>query len=1398
MQYSNKLSMIRRQALTVAALLALVSPLHPQSIRAAGPRSVTATSPASVNLAGDLQTAATSGACGTWDPGCPASALTAAGNDVYVFTSSVIPAGAWNYKIALGSWAESYGADFKLNGPNIALTLAAPQSVRFYYDHKTHYIADNVRNTIYTIPGSFNSEIGCAGDWAPDCLATLMTDVDGDGIFTYVTSAIPAGSYEFKIATNESWSNPNYGQGGGGNNVPFTVPANGIVTISFNTATNTPSVKVESALPSHDNNVEWDGLRHDSRDSLYRTPSGAVPVGTDVRVRLRTYHNDVTGVNVRIYDVNANGQRFAPMHIAAADEPCFQSGLETKRCDYWEATLSSATPNNLWYRFVINDGSATAHYADNTAALDGGLGAVTANPVDQSFALMFYDPAFTAPSWAKNATIYQIFPDRFRNGNKRNDPKTGDVRYDDPVVALPWNSLPEGYCRNYTDGATNCPWRYDANPPASSPTKESPRGRDYFGGDLEGVKESLEYLQSIGVNTIYFNPIFAAKSNHRYDTADYTNIDPALGNNEDFRELVKEARGRGIRIILDGVFNHMSSDSAFFDRYRHFATVGACEASSSVYRNWFGFRAPAGLEPSPCAPTTAGGADTYYNGWFGFDSIPVLNKANPAVQSYFVNDPNSISKLWLKRGAAGWRLDVMGDASFPSGYWESFRNVVKTQDPNALIISELWQKDSTLLRFLRGNLADSTMNYRLRDAVIGLLTPGSFDSKGFGDSGRILAPSEFASRISSIREDYPDAAYYSLMNLLDSHDTERILWTLTPGAANRAEKEFNAANLATGKRSVQLASLIQFTLPGAPTVYYGDEVGMTGGDDPDDRRTFPWPQTGGVQDNSLKSHYSTLAALRASTPALVNGDLRMLTADDATGLVAYGRKSGDAAAVVVINRSTTTTTTAIQVTGFLPDGVLPKKGYTVGAATASAVASGSFTVTIAPRSATILTVSGADLTGPSAPTGLAVTAEGRTSISLSWNAVSGASGYVIYRSVVSGGGYVKVGSSTTTAFVDSGLTGGHTVYYVIKARDGAGNEGTASNETAGLPHPTIGWANTQWPPSINHTISAVNRTPNVYGQIWIDGLTNVPGPTPGLLARIGFGPVGTNPAGAAGWVWGDATFNADAGNNDEYKASLLPEAVGSYDYVYRYSTTNGRDWLVADFSGPVAAGALPSNPGKLSVASSGDTTAPASPTNLVVTAASPAGIQLAWDAVTDASLYGYEVLRGDSSGGPYVKVGQTTVPTYLDLAITQGATYYYVVRSLDLSFNRSGNSNELRATAELRTVTLTFNVTAAPTAGRSVYIAGFLDRLDGGLPQWNPGGVVLSQTAPNTWTITLTGTEGTQIEYKYALGSWDFVEKDATCGEVANRQLTLVYGVNGVQTVADTASNWRNIAPCGN
>lgn len=1325
--------------------------------------------PASVTIAGSLQSEL--GCPADWQPDCAATHLTYdSGDDVWQGTFT-LPAGSWEYKAALNnSWDENYGLNAQPGGANIPLTLASSTAVKFYYDDKTHWATDNHSSVIVTAPGSYQSELGCSGDWQPDCLRSWLEDPSGSGVYTFTTTAIPAGHYEAKAAINESWDE-NYGQGGvpGGANIQFTVPFNG-AKVEFRYEP-TSHVLTILAGHGHDNNVGWDGLRFDSRDTLYRTPSGAVPAGTPVKLRLRTFHDDVTSVKARIWDVNANAQHIATMTRVASGVSCYQASLTGDSCDYWQTTLPDAAPDVLWYRFVVQDGTATAYYGDDTPALDGGLGAPSSDPVDQSWALTVYDPAFTVPAWAKRAVIYQIFPDRFNNGDRKNDPPTGTTFYDLKSVLKSWTAKPEGYCRGY-----------------DTPCGEGPNGRDFFGGDLKGIRQKLEYIHDAGFNTIYLNPIFWARSNHRYDTANYLQIDPYLGDMKEFKLVVNEAHELRMHIILDGVFNHMSSDSPFFDRYHHWPQVGACESLTSTWRSWFEFS----TSTVPC-----GSGD--YTGWFGFDSIPVLNKANPAVQDYFLTGRDSVARHWLVAGADAWRLDVMGDPSFPPGYWQTFRQVVKQTDPNALIVGELWQKDSTLLRLLDGDAADTTMNYRLRDAVNGFLSPNPWDPKGFADSGHSLTPTQVAARLLSQQEDYAPATYASLMNLIDSHDTARALWTFTPGPNDTAAKEQNAAALAEGKQRLRLASLLQYTLPGAPTVYYGDEVGVTGNDDPDNRRTYPWPNTGGRPDTALLAHYTALGRLRASLKPLVKGDFEVLVADDANGVLAYGRKTGSQAALVVLNRGGSAQTVSVPVAGYLPDGVTLSPAF--GHGSGATVSGGSVSVSVPALAGVVLASGRVDLSPPDAPAGLAASASSG-SVALTWGAVGGAAAYNVYRSPVSGGGYVKANAAplSSTSFTDTGLANGVAEYYVVKALDATGNESGASNEASAVPHLTIGWANVQWPPTLNHVISAVNRTDNVYGQVWIDGVTNQPGPTPTLDAQLGWGPQGSNPAGNAAWQWIDAAFNVDAGNNDEFVASLLPDRVGTFDYAYRYSTDGGTTWVYADLDG-IGNGYSPSQAGTLTVTSSGDLTAPATPTGLHVASAGPGAIELGWNAVTgDPTEYGYEIARGDSAGGPYTTLALTTGTDYVDTAVTQDATYYYVVRAVDTSFNRSPFSAPVSAVAALREVAVTFTVAvpAGTPSGRSVVIAGTLDLFDPPGPAWDPGGVVLSRVDATHWTITLHGIEGTQVQYKYTLGDWDHVEKGGSCDELNNRLLTLNYGPGGAQSVNDTVLNWRNVAPCGN
>jgi glycosidase len=1317
------------------------------------------TAPTSVTLAGSFQSELD---CpGDWDPSCAKTDLSAVSGGFAGDFS--IPAGSYEYKAALDhSWSESYGA----NGGGANIQLAAPGgNVHFAYDATTHLVGDSVNSVIVTVPGSYQTALGCSSDWDPSCLKTWL-EHGASGIYTSSTRAIPPGNYEAKATINGSW-NENYGAGGAANgpNIQFSVTApDQLILFSYDSHTHVLAIKAGHAA---DNNVEWDGLGFDSRDTLYRTPQGAVPAGTPLTLRFRTFHDDVTGVTLRDYSVQRSAQNLIAMKRVASGVSCDQASIAAETCDFWQATLPDTQSDIHWYRFIATDGTSTAYYGDDTAALDGGAGATTADPRDWSYALTVYDPSFTTPAWARDAVVYQIFPDRFRNGDPKNDPKTGDVQYDQRAVKLPWNTLPEGYCRAY---ATPCPPR-SLFSGYSAGDREGPNGRDYYGGDLKGVRQSLQHLQELGFNAIYLNPIFWSKSNHGYDTADYKTINPYFGTLQEFKLLVQQAHGLGMHIILDGVFNHMSSDSPTFDRYHHYATVGACESLSSSYRNWFSFS-------NAHVPCTSGD----YSGWFNFDSIPVLNKSNPDVFNYFVGATDSVTRYWLNQGADGWRLDVMGDPSFPDSYWTSFRDAVKQTDPNALIIGELWPKDSTTLRFLAGNRADSTMNYRDRDAVLGLLTTHAFDGKGLGDSGRVLKPSEFLSRLVSQQEDYAQPAYFDLMNLIDSHDTTRALWTLSDGAEN--DPAAKAADTVNGKQRLRLASLVQYTLPGMPTVYYGDEVGVTGSDDPDNRRTYPWPQEGGKPDLALAAHYGALGALRAATPVLRDGALVALQSDDANGTLAYGRKSGTQAAIVALNRGAAGQTVGIPTAGFVPDGTVFRAAYGVGNASGGTFTAtgGAVQVPLAALSALVLVTDQIDLTPPSPPA-LSLGQDGNGSASVTWGAVDGAASYDVYRSPLTGGGYTKVGTTSGTSFADTGLMNGVPAYYVVRALDAAGNQSDPSNEVTALPHLVIGWADLQSPPSGSFTLSTSGGL-TAYGQVWIDGVTSQPGPTPSLDAQLGFGPAGSAPA---SWEWSEATFNTDVGNNDEFVESINPQQAGSYDYGYRFSTTGGREWTYG------------ATIGHLTVDPSGDTTPAAVPTGLHVSSFGPASISLGWDAV-GGDAYGYEVLRS-SAGSAYSVLALVTGTGYTDATVAQGQTYSYVVRSVDTSWNRSANSAAVTQAADVRQMSVTFTVTVPATTdatGRTVHIAGTLDRLDGGNPQWDPGATALTRVDATHWTITFTGKEGTQLEYKYTLGDWDHVEKGPApgCAELSNRTLTLTYGPGGTQAVDDTVDAWVNVPPC--
>lgn len=1129
-----------------------------------------------------------------------------------------------------------------------------------------------------------------------------------------------------------------------------------------------------------DGRVEAADLVHDSRSDMYRTPFGAVPAETEVIVRLRAAAGDLTEATIRVWDQVDELQALLPMTLVATDPTRGDHGY-----DYWQITLhTSAKPTILYYRFIVRDGTETAYLEDDpasdggavTEASDGGTGRVYGASIDASWQIDVYDPAFTTPDWAKGAVAYQIFPDRFFDGDPTNNPSPGaeqgtdgaDVfRYGDvygnPVLPKAWSDLPEGSCRAY-QGVT---------------CSEGPLGRDFYGGDLAGVTAKLDDLAALGVTVIYLNPIFAAPSNHRYDTSSYAFIDPDLGTREDFDVLVREAEARGMRVLLDGVFNHVASDSPWFDRARRYAELGACESADSPYRAWFTFRPPNPNEPAPCATSNPGGDDTYYVGWFGFDTIPEVIEQNSVYE--FFTGPDGVVPHWIGAGTAGWRLDVMDNLSHK--FMRLIRESAKAADPDALVLGEKWDDASI---YLLGDQADSTMNYRFRRAVIGLVNGDTPDLDG-AIAG--LTPSQFRERMLGVMEDYPAPAWETLLNLVDSHDTTRILWTLAPGRDDPAVRE-SAEGLAAAKAKVRLVSAIQLTWPGIASIYYGTEAGLTGHDDPDDRRPYPWDAI----DNDLRDWYRTLGQLRADHEALRTGDLQFLAADDDTGMLAYLRGTAGEAAITILNlgdvpRSGKT----IDLAGRVPEGTVLTDGISGVTAT---VTSGAITIDFAGHGAAVfITPAGTDLAGPAAPTGVTATAASGA-VKLSWTGGADAASYQVWRSILSNGGYELVGSTTTPAFDDTTARSGTRQFYVVVALDAAGNPSQRSAETSVLPQVTLVDAQLAGPAEVSQPLSAVDPGVAIEALVKTGPESTSQGPTIGIRAQLGVGAAGGGDP-ATEDAWSPMSWVADDGDADRLRGTVRPEALGTYNVVLRVSTDGGATWSYADRGGIVAGpdGAWAYRPDlavTLGVTANADAEGPPAPANLRVMTAGDAVVTLAWDAVAVPDLFRYEISRSTTAGGPYEVVGSSTDPTFTDASIRAGDSYWYVVTAVDTAFNGSDASVEVAAAAVSREVKVTFTITLPATTpkGDTIYIAGDFQG-------WNPAGTPMTKVDDHTWSITIAFTEGIEPQYKYTRGSWEAVEKDDGCGEIPNRTFSVLFGDTGAQAIADVVAKWRDVDQCG-
>lgn len=457
--------------------------------------------------------------------------------------------------------------------------------------------------------------------------------------------------------------------------------------------------------------------------------------------------------------------------------------------------------------------------------------------------LTVYKSTYKTPDFAKGNIIYHVFVDRF---NRADGVKT-KRKY---RLHKSFSESPE---------VVSADGKYYAD--------------DFFGGNFNGIREKLDYLEELGVGIIYLSPIFKAFSNHRYDTGDYLKVDELLGTEDDFKRLLDAAHEKGMKIILDGVFNHSGADSLYFNKFGTYDSLGAYQSKSSPYYDWYYFKK----------------FPDEYACWWGCDNVPDLNKSNKDYRA-LVFGKNGVVEKWQKLGADGWRLDVVDE--LPIDFVNLLIKKIKSVNKDALVIGEVWEDASTkvsygeLRPYLLGDQLDGTMNYPFMNAIIAYVRDG--DEKFFKDT------------VQSILENYPKETVYCLMNSLGTHDTVRIINALSDVRAHGWSKTHKLgyklpdSEYEKAKKKLYLASVLQFTLPGIPSIFYGDEAGLQGFDDPINRRPYPW----GSEDKEILAHYKKLGRIRRENRAVFSGGFNMR---DENGLVAYERASGDDEILIAVN-----------------------------------------------------------------------------------------------------------------------------------------------------------------------------------------------------------------------------------------------------------------------------------------------------------------------------------------------------------------------------------------------------------------------------------------------------------------------------------------------------------------
>ena len=557
----------------------------------------------------------------------------------------------------------------------------------------------------------------------------------------------------------------------------------------------------------------------DPRCTLCKYPFGAVPLGAPVTLHVRPEGREGFVRCALLLRAEFAGEE-REWELQA-------EGWDGERQRFSLTFPAPETPELCWYAFRLTRADGSVRYLDASGWAD---------QPQHRWQMTVYDAASPTPGWFGEGLTYQIFPDRFCRS-----------RLPD-MAEMPAGRRLHG---NWEDI------------PDYLPDGDGEYCRDFFGGDLAGIRGKLPYLRELGVETLYLCPIFEASSNHRYNTGDYRRIDPMLGTEEDFRALCAEAHDLGIRVILDGVFNHNGRDSRYFNADGRYDTLGAAQSQDSPYYPWFHFH------PWP----------TDYDAWWGIRDLPAVNEDAPSYRDFIFGGEDSVIRHWLRAGADGWRLDVADE--LPDDFIAGIRQAMDETKPGCLLLGEVWEDGSNKIaysqrrRYLLGGETHCLMNYPFRTAALCYLRGGD--------------AAEFRESMETIRENYPAPAFLSAMNFLGTHDTPRVLSLLGEGQApaekaERAVYRLDPEEERLGKERWKLASALLYAFPGSPMLFYGDEVGLQGLEDPFCRGGYPW----GREDGDLLAWFRLLGRVR-KRPSLRRGDLTWLHAQGP--LLAFRRQA---------------------------------------------------------------------------------------------------------------------------------------------------------------------------------------------------------------------------------------------------------------------------------------------------------------------------------------------------------------------------------------------------------------------------------------------------------------------------------------------------------------------------